>query len=352
MSKVNCAVVGAGWWATTAHIPAIKKHPQAELLAVQKRKREAVESLARDFEVPHACTTLEEVLAVPDLDAVVVSSTPNMHFPHAAAALEKGLHVLIEKPMTLTVAEAQKLVSMAEDKGAVFIIGCPFHYTPHALEAQRLAGPDHLGELKMISILHTNFSEGLYKGLGWDELSPGHEVPEPYYQPGVSSYCDPAVSGGGHIYTMGSHVAAYVSFLTGHRASEVFARFDNHGTKVDVSHTVNIRMDNGAIVSLAGSGATMPSERHLEMRVYGTKGMLLLELWHGKMEFHDLSGEVKRFADLTEEEIFPSQAPAVNLIEAISEGATVVSPAIHGLESMRIIEGACRSVSEGKNILL
>jgi predicted dehydrogenase len=92
MRKVNCAVVGAGWWATTAHIPAIKKHPQADLLAVQKRKREAVESLARDFEVPHACTTLEEVLAVPDLDAVVVSSTPNMHFPHET----KGSGLFVE----------------------------------------------------------------------------------------------------------------------------------------------------------------------------------------------------------------------------------------------------------------
>ena len=72
--------------------PCYQKAPASGLLAVQKRKREAVESWARDFEVPHACTTLEEVLAVPDLDAVVVSSTPNMHFPHET----KGSGLFVE----------------------------------------------------------------------------------------------------------------------------------------------------------------------------------------------------------------------------------------------------------------
>src|SRR5688572_27380557 len=101
MKSVKCAVVGAGWWGTTAHIPALKKHPHAELVAVHSRDPQKVRRIATDSKVPHACTTIDEVLAVNGLEAVVISSTPNAHYPQALAALQRGLHVLIEKPMTL-----------------------------------------------------------------------------------------------------------------------------------------------------------------------------------------------------------------------------------------------------------
>src|SRR5690349_12965112 len=94
MDKVKVAVIGAGWWGTAAHIPALKRHPQAELVAVQSRSLNKARKIAADFDIPHACTTAEEVLAIDGLNAVVVSSTPNVHYAHAKAALERGMHVL------------------------------------------------------------------------------------------------------------------------------------------------------------------------------------------------------------------------------------------------------------------
>src|ERR1017187_421005 len=96
----RCAVIGVGWWATTAHIPALKKHPAAELVAIQSRDAGKARRIARHFEVTNACTTMEEVLAIGGLDGVIISSTPNVHFAQAHAALRQGLHVLLEKPMT------------------------------------------------------------------------------------------------------------------------------------------------------------------------------------------------------------------------------------------------------------
>src|SRR6185312_7489330 len=114
--KVKLGIVGAGWWATTAHIPALQAHPSAEIVAVQKRKRDEARAVAEDFGIANACTTMDEVLAVPDLDAVIITSTPNMHYDQAKAALERGLHVLLEKPMTFTAAEAEELVQLAASK--------------------------------------------------------------------------------------------------------------------------------------------------------------------------------------------------------------------------------------------
>src|SRR5580698_4272094 len=110
MKKVRIGIIGAGWWATTAHIPAVKSHPDAELVAVQSRDQAKAEKIARDFGAKHACTNLEEILALRELDAVIVASTPNVHHAQARAALERRLHVLVEKPMTFTAGEARELV--------------------------------------------------------------------------------------------------------------------------------------------------------------------------------------------------------------------------------------------------
>ena len=81
----------------------------------------------------------DELLAIEGISAIVVSSSPNLHYEDAFAALALGKHVLIEKPMTLTVAEAMELVKMAdENMVSSFLSVVPWHHTAHAIEAQRL----------------------------------------------------------------------------------------------------------------------------------------------------------------------------------------------------------------------
>ena len=117
MKRIKCGVLGAGWWATYAHIPAILQNPRADLIALQKRDRAGAQQVADHFGVPFACTTADELLSVPGLDAVVVASSPNMHYLQARAALQSGKHVLIEKPMTITAAEAAELEKIAQRNG-------------------------------------------------------------------------------------------------------------------------------------------------------------------------------------------------------------------------------------------
>lgn len=101
--KVNCGVIGAGWWATYAHLPALTQHPRANVVAIQKRSMDEARRVAADFGVPQAFTDWRELLDA-DLDAVVIASSPNLHYEQAMAAIERGLHVLVEKPMTITAA--------------------------------------------------------------------------------------------------------------------------------------------------------------------------------------------------------------------------------------------------------
>lgn len=354
LETVKCAVVGAGWWATTAHIPALKEHPLAELVAVQSRDAQRARQIARDFGAPHACTTMEEVLALENLDAVIVSSTPNMHFVQAQAALQAGLHVLIEKPMTLRAAESEELVALAESNGLHLLVGCPWHYTAHSLEARRLLRSGALGQMKMISVLMTNWTLGLYCGLPWAEIfgrNPTREnSAQPYRTPGRSSYSDPAIAGGGQVYSQLSHVVAHLGFLAAQEPVRVFAQFDNAGTAVDVYNTVSLRLADGTVVSLASTGAT--PQRTYELRIYGTKGVLMMELWTGMMACHLFNGQVTRYPDLPEQDIYPVFAPTKNFVDVVLGRAENGSPGHLGLYAMKVIEAACQSARTNNVVTL
>jgi predicted dehydrogenase len=355
MKKVRCAVLGAGWWSTAAHIPSLRDNPKADLVAVQKRDRSMAQKVARDFQVPNACTTVEEVLAL-DLDAVVVGSTPNQHFSQAKAVIERGLHVLIEKPMTITAAEAEELVDLAALKGVECLVGCTWHYTSHAAAALELVNTGALGEIKMVNLLMMDHLVGLYKKHTWKQFAedcPDPEVEvEPYMAPNLDSYGDPAVAGGGQIYAQVSHAVGYLAYLTKDEPVSVQAFFDTGGTEVDVYDTINVKMAKGTIVSIGATGNIGGATRRLVVNVYGTEGVLELELFYGKMKFWSFATGEQKFPDLPEAELYPKEAPAENLVDVALGDAPNLSPGTIGLTSMRIIDAACQSARQGGVVTL
>jgi len=356
MKQVRCAIVGAGWWGTTAHVPALLAHPRAELVAVQHQDVRRARQIAGDFGIQHACSTLEEVLAIEGLDAAIVSSVPCAHYDQARALLNRGLHVLIEKPMTITAGEARRLVQLAERQGVEFLISAPWHYTPHSIEAQRLVQSGALGQIKMISVLMTNFMLGLYRGLPWERVFGSRpnlqNSSTPYLKPSRTAYSDPSVSGGGQSYCQVPHCAGYIAYLTGRQPAEVFARFDNGNADVDVYDAISLKLDDGTLVSMATHGATMLSERNYEVRIYGTHGMIFQELWKGTLEYHDQQANITKYPSLPDEEIYPFLEPAKNLVDAVTGAAANRSPASLGASAMEVIEAAVRSARSGKNVRL
>src|SRR5712671_823913 len=297
MKKVRIGIIGAGWWATSVHIPAVKSHPDAELVAIQSREKAKAEKIARDFGAKHACASLKEILALKDLDAVIVSSTPNVHYAQARAALERGLHVLIEKPMTFTADEARELVDVAAQKKLQLLVSCPWQFTRHGIEARRLIHSGALGEIKMISILMTNPVDKLLRGIN---TTPTHGLDNVYVEPRKGSYNDPAIAGGGQIFCQVSHAAAYLTFLTGLRPAEVYARFDRDGSPNDIYNALTVTLENGALATLASTAATPLCERNYEVRVFGSKAILQLELWRGTMAMIDFADKRTGFEPLAE----------------------------------------------------
>lgn len=344
---LNVGVIGAGWWATSAHIPGIIQHEKAHLRAVQNRTKSKAKRIAKDFDADLAFDDFRELVLAENMDAVVVSSTPNVHYEQAKFALEHGKHVLIEKPMTFTVAQAQELCNLATENNLQFLVSCPWHYTRHGIRARQLIRTGILGDIKMISVLMTNPIDKLLKGIN---TSPTHGMNNIYIEPNEGSYNDPAIAGGGQIYCQVSHAGAYLSFLTDAQPAEVYAKFDYAGSQNDIYDALTITMDNGTLVTLASTGATPLSIRNYEVRVFGTKAILLLELWKGSMAYHPFEGESRKYPSLTDEEIYPEKAPVTNFIDACLGLAPNGSPCELGVAAMKIIEAACLSDKNGKAI--
>src|SRR3990172_4139572 len=96
--KVRIAVLGAALFAETGHIPGLRTHPQAEVVALYSRDLKRAQEMAGRCSVPKGTDDLDALLARADIDAVTIVSSNDRHKPYTLAALAAGKHILCEKP--------------------------------------------------------------------------------------------------------------------------------------------------------------------------------------------------------------------------------------------------------------
>ena len=126
--KARLGFVGAGWWATANHLPLLAQRDDVELAAVCRLGRDELRRVQGQFGFPFATESAEELVNHPGLDGVVVSSPNALHFEHARLALERGLHVLCEKPMCTRGEDARELLQVP---GVARLVG--FNGSPAAM---------------------------------------------------------------------------------------------------------------------------------------------------------------------------------------------------------------------------
>jgi predicted dehydrogenase len=141
--SVRVAVAGAGYWGVN-HVRAFAHLAGAELTMVcdpdeaQRKKALAIAPRAR------AGSSLEEALAAPDVDAVVLATPAKLHAAQALAALAAGKHVFVEKPMALTLADAEAVArAAAAASGRVLLVGHLMVYHPAVRKLEELLDPSH-----------------------------------------------------------------------------------------------------------------------------------------------------------------------------------------------------------------
>jgi predicted dehydrogenase/nucleoside-diphosphate-sugar epimerase len=119
---LRVAVVGCGAVVQQFHLPVLAGHPEVQLAALVDRDEARVRQLARGYAVP-AVGTDHTALDPSQVDAVLVATPPTHHAPCALALMRRGLHVLVEKPLAVTADEAEEMVRVSDETGAVLAVG-------------------------------------------------------------------------------------------------------------------------------------------------------------------------------------------------------------------------------------
>ena len=127
--RPRIGVVGTGWWATTAHLPALAGHPGADLVAVCDPLPDRARAAAERFGAPQHFTDVAALLDAGLVDGVVVATPHTSHHSVARAVLDAGVHVLVEKPLTTTATDAWDLVERAEGSGLHLTVGYTYQHT-------------------------------------------------------------------------------------------------------------------------------------------------------------------------------------------------------------------------------
>ena len=173
MAELRFGVIGWGYWG-----PKIARNlyalPNASVSIIADLDANRLQSLASNQSVTRTTTQVEEVFHS-DVDGIVIATPVRTHYHLAKRALLAGKHVLVEKPLTASVAEAEELVELAKTQQRVLMVGHTFEYSPAVNELRKLVHAGDLGKIYCIEAERVNL--GLFRrdiNVIWD-LAP-HDI--------------------------------------------------------------------------------------------------------------------------------------------------------------------------------
>jgi predicted dehydrogenase len=223
---------------------------------------------AADLGVPRAYASFAEMAAKEarrkdGIEAVAIVTPNHMHAPVAMQFLRRGIHVICDKPLTATLAEAKRLAKAAEAAGVVFALTHNYTGYPMIRHARAMAQAGELGEIRVVQVEYAQ-----------DWLA---EPIEASGQKQADWRTDPARTGaGGSTGDIGTHAFNLAGFVTGLQVEELAADLQRFvpGRRVDDNAHVMLRYQGGARGMLWCSQVATGNENALRLRVYGTKAGL------------------------------------------------------------------------------
>ena len=271
--RIRLGMVGGGQGAFigAVHRIAARLDDQYELLAgalssQPERARDSAAELGldptRSYE-DYTTMAAAEAAREDGIEAVAIVTPNNVHYPVARAFLEAGIHVICDKPLTVTSAEGEGLVALAREKG--LILAVTYNYTgyPMVRQARAMVAGGELGAIRVV--------QGEY---AQDWLSENLEASG---QKQAAWRTDPAQSGaGGCIGDIGTHAYDLACFVSGLEAESLCADLSTFvaGRRLDDNAHVMLRFAGSARGMLWASQVAPGNENNLQLRIYGEKGGL------------------------------------------------------------------------------
>lgn len=341
-TKVRIGFIGAGWWATTNHIPLLAKRDDVELVGVCRLGKEMLQTIKETFGFGFATEDYLELLQQ-GLDGVVVTSPHHVHYEHARAALEAGCHVMVEKPMTLTAKEAWQLVELADAQQVQLLVPYGWHYKPFVQHAKALMAQNVVGKVEYVLCHMASPTLSLIGGKG----APPSQWTPTIAEPDPNTWQNPA-QGGGYAHGQVTHSSALLFWLTGLRAQEVTCRMTAPNAKVDLYNAATVTFTNGALGTISGA-STLPdgSKYQVDIRIFGDEGVLLLDVERERVELRRHDGRNEALTIPPAAGDYDCDVPPHRFIELIQGHGSNDSPGEVAARSVELIDAMFRSAIAG-----
>jgi predicted dehydrogenase len=261
MSRPRIALVGAGFWASHAHLPALQAQDAVEIVAVIDPAIERARALASAHNVPVALESLDALLAVQRPDMVVIAAPTEAHPGLTVTALKAGIAVLCEKPLANTVPIAQELAGLAESVAVPSSVGYSFRYAPALQALHHDIRRGALGAPWLLEMFEYNaqFHPARGKPTGWKG--------------------DPAQARAGALLEYGSHLIDLAGWLAG-PIEAVHASLTRvlPGARLDDIATLQVRFRAPAIGILVSGWVLSGSIPGIKIRFHGSEGLAEVEM--------------------------------------------------------------------------
>jgi len=324
---VKFGIIGTGVGANfcAKGLSMIKDLGVAKLVAVTSRREERAKEFASKWNLNYWYTNHEEMLERAPIDAVIVSTPHYLHYPMTIDAIKADKHVLVDKPMAISLKEADEMINEAKKKSVKLGVNLQSRFDPTFRKVKDAVNEGRFGRLIL--------GEATVKWFRTQE----------YYD--SSSWRGKwATEGGGALINQAIHTLDLLLWIMG-PPKFLWGQIDTVAHKIEVEDiaVAAIRFENGALGIIQGSTATYPG-LPTRLEIHGTKGTAIIE------------GEIlKRWSVLGEEEVVmekakeglkswarPELVPATNHAALIRDFAEAVlndrEPFVNGIEGRRSIE--------------
>lgn len=263
---IGVAIVGTGF-GQKVHIPAFQAHHKTQITAVYHRDINKAQAIAKANNIPHASDNLTEVLAIPEVQAVSISTPPFLHYAMGKKVLAAGKHLLLEKPITLNANEAKELYQLAKAKNVIATVDFEFRFIPAWQYFRELLNTNYAGNIRLIKIDWLGSSRA--------------DTSRPY------NWYSRKDQGGGVLGSLGSHAFDYINWLFG-PVNKLNAYFNTAiSQRIDPANgeLKAVNTDDNCLISLElatgipcqiSISAVVHAPRPHWIEVYGDKGTLVL----------------------------------------------------------------------------
>ena len=219
--------------AFTLMLPTFVADPRVRLCAAADPRAEARARFTADFDAP-AYATVDELCADPAVDVVYVASPHQMHASHAIAAARHGKHVLVEKPMSLSLTDCTRMIDAASAAGVQLVVGHSHGFDAPIARARALIDTHTFGPVRMIHAFY--YTDFMYRPRRPEELD--------------------TAQGGGAVWNQAAHQVDIVRLLAGGRATSVRALTGNWDAKrnTEGAYSALLTFEGGSFASLTYNG--------------------------------------------------------------------------------------------------